>query len=212
MNLPRLPALALLLAALASPARAEGIEPTGLHLPWLEQAQRLEQQGDWRALLKLGRAWTQAEAGNPLAWFVLGRAYGEMRRYPEAIDAYRQNLRVDPQDVYAHNNLGNSYHAIHRYRDAMMAYHAAVRANPDYLLAWRNLGQAFYLLKGPAGVTQALKKLHVHDPALAEAWRRLAATYAITRSAGVERDAIQILRSLSPAQRERIFATLLEEI
>ncbi|MCP5279770.1 MAG: tetratricopeptide repeat protein [Thiobacillus sp.] len=180
--------------------------------PWLDRAQALEKQGDWPALLHLGHRWSQAEGQNPLSWFTLGRAYGELRRYPEAIEAYRQNLRVDPTDSYAYNNLGNSYHALGRHREAMAAYHDAVRAEPDYLLAWRNLGQTFYLLKGPAGVAQALRRLQASDPALAEAWRRLAATYAVTRSARVEQAAIRVLGDLAPAQRERMFAILLEGV
>ncbi len=164
------------------------------------------------ALLHLGRQWTQAQADNPLAWFVVGRAYGEMKRYSEAIAAYRQNLRIAPQDRYAHNNLGNSYHALQRHREAMAAYHAAVRADPDYLLAWRNLGQTFYALKGPAGVAQVLQRLQATDPALAEAWRRLAATYAVFPSVQVEQEAFRVLRGLSADQRERLFALLLERV
>lgn len=179
---------------------------------WLERAQGLERHENWPALLHLGQQWSQAEANNPLAWFVLGRAYAELKRYPEAIEAYRRNLRIDPLDSYAHNNLGNSHHAIRQFPEAMAAYHAAVRADPDYLLAWRNLGQTFYELKGPAGVAQALQKLQASDPALAEAWRNLAATYALTRNGRVERQAIQVLRGLSPRQRERMFAILLEII
>lgn len=179
---------------------------------WLKNAQALERRGDWPALLDLGHRWTQSESGNPLAWFVLGRAYAELKRYPEAIDAYQQNLRVDPLDSYAHNNLGNSYYAIKQFPAAMAAYRAAVRADPDYLLAWRNLGQTFFELKGPAGVAQALQKLQATDPALAEAWRRLAATYALTRNGRVEQQAIQVLQGLSSGQRERMFAILLEDI
>lgn len=179
---------------------------------WLAQAQSLERQKNWPALLYLGHQWSNAERDNPLAWFVLGRAYAELKRYPEAIDAYQRNLRVDPLDRYAHNNLGNSHYALKQFPEAMAAYRAAVHADPDYLLAWRNLGQTFYELKGPAGVAQALQKLRATDPALAEAWRRLAATYALTRNGRVEQQALQVLRGLSPGQRERMFAILLEGV
>lgn len=202
-------ALALTLSGmLALPAAQAG----DMAIPWLHRAQALERQGNWPALLVLGHQWSQAESGNPLAWFVLGRAYGALRRHPEAIEAYRRNLREDPADSYAYNNLGNSYQALKRHREAMAAYHDAVRAEPGYLLAWRNLGQTFYALKGPTGVAQALGRLQATDPALAEAWRRLAATYAVTRSTRVEQAAIQVLRRLTPAQRERMFAILLEGV
>jgi len=159
--------------------------------------------------LAWGRQWTLAEADNSLAWFVLGRALGQLKHYPEAIGAYRQNLRLDPNDMYAHNNLGNAYRASKRYREAMDAYQAAVRSSPDYIPAWHNLGLTFYELKGPAGVAQALQRLQATNPGLAEAWRRLAVEYSLSRDARVSQGAIQILRALSDVERERMFDILL---
>jgi tetratricopeptide (TPR) repeat protein len=176
---------------------------------WLDHAQALEKNGDWQGLLAWGEQWTHEEADNALAWFVLGRALSQLKHYPEAIRAYRQDLRLDPNDRYAHNNLGNAYRATGRYREAMDAYHAAVRSSPDYITAWQNLGLAFYELKGPLGVAQALQRLQATDPGLAEAWRRLAVEYSLTQDAAVTQSAIRILRGLSATERERMFDILL---
>lgn len=195
---------ALLLAlflAFAYPALAS---PT-----WLAQAQALERRADWAGLLAWGQKWTAAEADNALAWFVLGRALARQNRHPEAIAAYRENLRLDPGDWYAHNNLGNVYRATRRQREALDAYRAAVRVRPDYIPAWHNLGVTFYDLKGPAGVADALRRLHASDPGLAQAWRGLAIDYSLSRDPRVAAAAIRILRGLSDAERERMFAILL---
>jgi tetratricopeptide (TPR) repeat protein len=185
-------------AALAARPRAE----------WVRQAHALERRADWRGLLAWGRAWAQADARNPLAWFVQGRALGEMGRFPEAIAAYRQNLRLAPGDVFAHNNLGNAWRDSGRPREAMRAYRAAVEIDPDYLPAWHNLGLTFYLTRGEAGVTQALQKLQAADPALAEVWRALAVEYSVTRDPRVAREAVRVLRGLSEARRARLFGIL----
>ena len=129
-------------------------------------------------------------------------------KHAEAIAAYRENLRLDPGDWYAHNNLGNVYRATQRRREALDAYRAAVRAQPDYIPAWHNLGVTFYDLKGPAGVAEALRRLHATDPGLAEAWRGLAIDYSLSRDPRVALAAIRILRRLSDAERERMFAIL----
>lgn len=200
-----LPLLTLLLALLVFPPA------TLAQSSWIGQAQALEKCGDWSGLLAWGRQWTRTEADNALAWFVLGRAWGELKNYPEAISAYRQNLRLDPTDQYAHNNLGNAYRASSRYREAMDAYQAAVRSRPDYIVAWHNLGLTYYDLKGLAGVAQSLQKLNATNPGLAEAWRRLAIDYSLTRDPRVTQGAIQILRGLSDAERERMFDILLEQ-
>lgn len=188
-------------AALAARPQAE----------WVRQAQMLEKRGNWAGLLAWGRDWARVDAKNPLAWFVQGRALGEMGRNAEAIVAYQQNLRLAPGDVYARNNLGNAYRDSGRPREAMQAYRAAVETDPDYLPAWHNLGLTFYLTRGEAGVTQALQRLHASDPELAEVWRSLAVEYSITRDPQIARKAVRVLRGLSQAQRARLFGILFAE-
>lgn len=178
---------------------------------WVRQAQALEKRADWTGLLAWGQGWARVEAKNPLPWFVQGRALGELGRFAEAIAAYRQNLRLAPDDVFARNNLGNAYRDSGRPREAMQAYRAAVETAPDYIPAWHNLGLTFYLTKGEAGVTRALQKLQATDPALAEVWRTLAIEYSITRDERVAREAVRVLRNLSQAERARMFGILFDE-
>jgi tetratricopeptide (TPR) repeat protein len=178
---------------------------------WVRQAQALERRGDWAALLAWGREWAAADATNPLAWFVQGRALGELGRLDEAIAAYRQNLRLVPGDVWARNNLGNAYRDHGRPRDAMQAYRAAVEADQDYFPAWHNLGLTFYRLKGQAGVVEALQRLHAVDPKLAEAWRVLAVAYSLTGDARLADEAARVLRGLNAAERSRMLAILFAE-
>lgn len=181
------------------------------HGEWVQQAQALEKRGDWPGLLAWGQAWAQVDARDPIAWFVQGRALGELGRIAEAIDAYRQNVRIAPDDVFARNNLGNAYRDSGRSRDAMLAYRAAVEIDPAYIQAWHNLGLAFYQSKGQAGVAQALRRLQATDPALAEVWRALAIEYSITRDERVAQRAVQVLRGLSAAERARMFGILFAE-
>jgi len=185
-------------AALAARPQAE----------WVRQAQTLEKHADWPGLLAWGQAWAQVDAGNALAWFVQGRALGELGRFAEAIAAYRRNLRLDPGDVHARNNLGNAWRDSGRPREAMQAYRAALEIAPGYVQAWHNLGLTFYLVKGQAGVAQALHKLQAADPALAEVWRALAVEYSVTRDARVAHEAVRVLRGLSAAERARLFGIL----
>jgi tetratricopeptide (TPR) repeat protein len=218
----RLPSLVLLSCLLMNGPVAAAAQTFGLdgnqaaetarsQAEWVQQAQVLERSRDWAALLDWGQAWAQADAGDPLAWFVQGRALNQLGRFPEAIAAYRQNVRMAPDDALARNNLGNAYRDSGRPREAMQAYRAAVEIDPGYVQAWHNLGLTFYLTKGQAGVVQALQKLQAADPALADVWRKLAIDYSITRDQRVARDAVRVLRGLSAAERARMFGILFAE-
>lgn len=188
-------------AALAARPQAE----------WVRHARILEKRRDWAGLLAWGENWARGDPDNPLAWFVQGRALAEQGRFTEAIEAYRQNLRLAPGDVFALNNLGNAYRDSGHSRAAMVAYRAAAERAPDYVAAWHNLGLTFYLAKGEAGVARALDSLRATDPQLAAVWHALALEYAITRDERVARDAVRVLRSLSRAERKRMFDILFEE-
>jgi len=209
------PVLPFLLVQLVCPALAtEGempprSEPTAaVRADWLSRATDLEKQRDWPALLGWGLYWARAEPGNATAWFVMGRANSEMKRYPEAIKAYRQNLEIDPGDFFALNNLGNAYRDSKQFPAAITAYREAVLRNPDFILAWQNLGLTFYTLNGVAGVTRALQQLSASDPALAEAWRHLAIEYSLSRDQRVAQKAVGVLRRLDAEQRRQMFKIL----
>ena len=212
--------LSLTCLALAGPAAAaetfglEGDQASLAARPqgeWVRQAQALERSADWPRLLAWGQDWARVDAKNPLAWFVQGRALGELGRYDEAIAAYGHNLRVAPGDVQARNNLGNALRDSGRPREAMRTYRAAVEINPDYIQAWRNLGLTFYLMKGEAGVAQALQKLQAIDPRLADVWRALAVEYSVTGDERVARKAVQVWRGLSKAKRAQMFGVIFDE-
>lgn len=175
---------------------------------WLTHATYLERRQDWPGLLDWGRQWTQAESTNASAWFVLGLAYGKLNRSAEAITAYRQDLAIDPADIFALNNLGNLYRDNKQLREANSAYREAVQIDPNYISAWHNLSLTFLAQKGVAGVTQALQKLSVSEPGLADAWRKLIIEYSVSRDPRVAEKATNVLRGLDAEKRRRMFEIL----
>jgi tetratricopeptide (TPR) repeat protein len=212
---PALIVFALLACVGPTPARemlAAGEPPSLSKVNWLARASELERRQNWPDLLTWGRHWTRAEPANATAWFVLARANSELKRYPEAIEAYRQDLSIEPGDVFALNNLGNSYRDNKQFLEALAAYRDALQINPDYVPAWHNLGLTFLTLKGVAGVAQALQKLQVSDPELAAAWRMLIIEYSLSRDARVAQKAIDVLHALSADKRRRMFNILFAQV
>jgi tetratricopeptide (TPR) repeat protein len=79
-----------------------------------------------------------------MAYNNLGNILTEQGRLKEAIDHYRQALRIDPDFAGAHNNLGFALETQGYPEEAMDHYLQALRIDPDYGGAHYNLGLAFY--------------------------------------------------------------------
>jgi len=75
-----------------------------------------------------------------LAYFQIGYCYGELRSYAKAIEAYKQVIRIDPDDASAHYNLGIAYDEVGFYKDAIEAYKQAIRIDPYDARTYNNLG------------------------------------------------------------------------
>ena len=76
---------------------------------WLKRVIALEKKKDWQLLLDWCRMWTDSEPENPAAWYNLGITYYDVRRYKDAIEAYRHAIGIDPKDAVAWYNLGDAY-------------------------------------------------------------------------------------------------------
>jgi tetratricopeptide (TPR) repeat protein len=76
---------------------------------WVKCSISLEKRKDWKGLLDWSLIWTKSEPKNVLAWYDLGYAYDELKRYNEAIEALRQAVRIDPSNENAWYNLGVAY-------------------------------------------------------------------------------------------------------
>ena len=70
----------------------------------------------------------------------------ELGRNEEAVAAYNEAVRLDPQHVNAHYHKGNALYNLERYEDAIVAYNEAIRLNPEHANAHFNKGDALYKL------------------------------------------------------------------
>lgn len=75
-----------------------------------------------------------------LTWFLLGGQYYDQGRYDKAVGAYREAVRLKPDDNDAWNNLGSSYYQQKQYANAEAAYTESIRLKADDEVAWMNMG------------------------------------------------------------------------
>src|SRR5712691_3357812 len=116
----------------------------------------------------------------------------EDRKWPEAIDAYKLAIRLDPNYAPAYGGLGDAYFNGGNWEQALVAYKEQVRLAPNDAQAQYDLGY-FYNTAGRHGEAFApLVKATSLDPTFAEAFYGIG--YAYLRGAAFEKS-ISFLRS-----------------
>jgi protein O-mannosyl-transferase len=114
------------------------------YLTWL-------QLGTWRNSLSL---WTHCLAvcpNNVVAHYNLGYVFQHSERTSEAMDQYREALRLKPDHADANLNLGIALIGSQRAQEATNYLAAALRTKPDYARAQGAMGLALLELKDYAG-------------------------------------------------------------
>jgi Flp pilus assembly protein TadD len=75
----------------------------------------------------------QMDSHNWESWYYLGRTKYNENRFEEAVNAFRQALRLSPKNVKAEDNLGLSYDGLGRKQEAEQAYRDAIRWQSELL-------------------------------------------------------------------------------
>lgn len=92
-------------------------------------------------------------------WFVLGYYYGEAGLHKEAVEAFKQAIRIKPDYAEAHYNLGVAYDMLGMHREAVEASKQAIRIKPDYAKAHYGLGLTYLLLNNRGSALEQYKIL-----------------------------------------------------
>jgi len=84
------------------------------------------------------------------AYLAIGYCYEEFGTYTKAVEAFKQAIRIDPNNAHAHYNsyynLGIAYGQLGFYNDAVEAFKQAIRIDPDDADAHYNLGVTYILI------------------------------------------------------------------
>jgi len=80
------------------------------------------------------------------AYFGIGFCYDRLGAYTKAIEAYKQALRIDPDNVDVYYEMAHAYVNLGRYKDAIEVYKQAIRIDPDYIQAHFLLGFTYLMV------------------------------------------------------------------
>ena len=87
------------------------------------------------------------ETGASFELGLLGMCYRELGRYREALEAYKQAVRIMPENSDNHYDLGTTYRALGFYEEALEAQKQAIKLMPDNGLYHKEIGRAYSTLK-----------------------------------------------------------------
>jgi WD40 repeat protein/uncharacterized caspase-like protein/cytochrome c-type biogenesis protein CcmH/NrfG len=99
------------------------------------------------------------------------------RKWSEAVDAYLQATRVDPQNADAYVRLGDAYMGAAKWAEALVAYKKAVALNPQSADAQYALGDAYNTMRMHGDAFAPLVKATQLDPTFAEAFYGIGYAY-----------------------------------
>lgn len=166
---------------------------------WLKRAIALEKFKDWTGLLDWCLSWAQSEPESADAWFGIGVAYYNLKRYDDAIMAYRLSLSINPENAIAWYNLGVNYAILKRYDDEIEAYRQSLRINPENADAWYSLGVVYQKLKDLKrndDAIEAYRQALRINPEHTQAWNNLGIAYSVIEryddAIGAHRQALRI--------------------
>jgi protein O-mannosyl-transferase len=115
-------------------------------------------------------------ARNPACWMAynnLGNILYQANRIPEAMDLFKQALRIKP--AAAHYSLGNALALTGRTSEAIDQYKLALRINPDFAEVHNNLGNALFLTGRTSEAIDQYKQALQTNPNYADAHNNLGA-------------------------------------
>jgi len=130
------------------------------------------------------------------AYFQIGDCYGGLKSYTKAIEAFKQVIRIDPDDANTHYNLGVAYDQLGFYKDAIEAYKQVIRIDPDHALAHHNMGAAYSKLGNHTKAIEAFKQAIRIDPDYALAHYNLGVTYLLIGDRNSALNEYKILKEL----------------
>jgi len=138
-------------------------------------------------------------------WFNLGYYFSEADMYKEAIEAYKQTIKIKPNYTEVYNNLGNTYRKFGMYKEAIEVLNYAIKINPDFPEAHHNLGVVYLLSSMYKEARDAFRESIRINPDLAKPHFGLGIAYFNLNNKSAALEEYKILKTLEPKMANELF-------
>lgn len=100
-------------------------------------------------------------------WSRLGHAYLSSDKPKEAIESFKQAIKIAPDDAWAHLGLGRAYLKSGKFKETIESYQQVIRIAPDDARAHLNLGGVYLIMKDKESALEEYKILQGLDKEMA---------------------------------------------
>lgn len=80
-------------------------------------------------------------------YYKLGEKFLEQKQWDEAVTAYEQAIKFNPDFPWSYYKLGEAFTQLQKWDEAITAYHYAIALNPDFPWSYHNLGNVLIQLE-----------------------------------------------------------------
>lgn len=126
----------------------------------------------------------RSDRDRAISWDSLGNVYSDWGRYQDAIQAFREAIRLNPAFPLPWNSLGDVYSAVGDYNQAVEAYRQAIELDPDYAWPYNNLGLVYEKMRAYEQAISVYRQVldrHPNDRDRAVSWNSLGDVYLALR-------------------------------
>lgn len=118
----------------------------------------------------LDTAGTQNDAAS---YYAIGMGHYESKRFRDAVEAFKQSIRLGSNDPKTYFSLGQAYYSLNLYKEARESYKRAAKVKPDWAEAHYQLGWMYHILGDKASSQAQYKILQTLNPEMAASFQKL---------------------------------------
>jgi protein O-mannosyl-transferase len=163
------------------------------------------QVGFWNNNLTLFSHAIEVTQNNYIAHNNRGVFYDNLGRYQDAIEDYKQAVKINPDYSESYYNLGVAYDDLGRRQEAMEAYRQAIKIKPDYAASYLNLGVTYYRLGRYKDAVEPYKQAIKIQPDFVLAHYNLGVAYAVAGDKNSALEEYKILKTLDAEKANELF-------
>lgn len=141
-----------------------------------------------------------------------GKAYTESGRYTDAIESYKQAIKIRSDDPQIHFDLGFAYGKVNRWEESAQSFKEAVRLHPNSARGHIGLGHAYSELNRYPEALESYRKALRLEPCNGLAHQELLILYMKRGDTESFREEVEIIGNLEPERLDKIFGWMAEEI